>query len=334
VHFFQPPPEQRVGGLDAALQSLSGALQQTGIGVDYDFSADGVAHFHGLWQPQFRSIAHECLRQNVPFVVSPHGMLEPWAWRHKWWKKWPYFYAIEKRWVSRAACILATAPSEAECLRRFFPHSRVEWLPLGMTGDARPDYAGARVRLGWSQHERVLLFLSRLHQKKGLDLLLRALAQLGAGAATRLVVVGDGDAAYVSQVRALAESLHPKLPKTEFVGAVWGDARWDYFRGADLFCLPSHSENFGLAVLEACQVGTPALTTNTTPWGTLLGQERAFICKPDVTSIRNSLADFFRQGPWPSAKRGTLSKWTHENFAWPVLAERYAALYRSLALKH
>jgi glycosyltransferase involved in cell wall biosynthesis len=330
VHFFQPPPEQRVGGLDAAIQSLGTALEKSGITLDYSLGSGGVAHFHGLWQRQFPSAARECVQRGVPFVVSPHGMLEPWAWRHKWWKKWPYFHAIEKWWISQAACLLATSPSEAERLRHFFPRSRVEWLPLGMTGDAQPDYWSARARLRWREDECILLFLSRLHEKKGLDLLLHALARTKVPQSTRLVIVGDGDPAYVTSVRSLAEKLKDWLPALEFAGAVWGDARWDYFRGADLFCLPSHSENFGLAVLEACQVGTPALTTTTTPWGTLLNEERGVICDPDAGNIHGGLLRFFQRGRWSAAERQRLSEWTRENFDWERLARRYVELYRSI----
>jgi glycosyltransferase involved in cell wall biosynthesis len=97
-----------------------------------------------------------------------------------------------------------------------------------------------------------------LHPKKGLDLLLRALAVTELPEMSRLVIVGGGDPYYVSKLRSLAASLADRLPKIDWVGEVWGAARWPYFQGANLFCLPTHSENFGLAVLEACQVGTPA----------------------------------------------------------------------------
>ena len=72
-------------------------------------------------------------------------------------------------------------------------------------------------------------------------------------------------------LRRFAERTPPHCRRIEWKGAVWGEARWPYFQGADLFCLPTHSENFGLAILDACQVGTPALTTTETPWSEALG---------------------------------------------------------------
>jgi glycosyltransferase involved in cell wall biosynthesis len=332
VAFFIPPAEQRVGGLDGAIDGLRGALERRGIAVNWELpsAGEGVAHFHGLWQPAYARAARSCRERGVPYVASPHGMLEPWAWRHKRWKKWPYFHLVEKRWLRGAGAVLATAGQEAKRLRGFLPEQRIETLPLGLTGAARPDYLAAREKLGWGAEERVLLFLSRIHVKKGLNLLLEALKVLPLPGATRLVIVGDGEAEYVSRLHRLAEASAAQLPRVEWVGAVWGDERWKYFQGADLFCLPTHSENFGLAVLEACQVGTPALTTVETPWGEELAGGRGYICTPDVAAVRTELTRFFAAPRQTTAAREELSAWAWERFAWDALAARYEELYRSL----
>ena len=333
VRFFIPPPEQRVGGLDAAILGLRGALSRLGVAFEDRWPAEGavdVAHFHGLWQPSYARLAGICAARGVPRVVSPHGMLEPWAWRHKRWKKWPYFHLLEKRWIGRADALLATAPGEARRLRAFFPRQRIETLPLGLTGDARPDYENARRNLKWMPDQRVLLFLSRIHVKKGLDLLLRALATMPYPAQTRLVIVGEGDGAYVNELRRFARENAARLPAIDWMGGVWGEARWPYFQGADLFCLPTHSENFGLAVLEACQAGTPALTTVDTPWADDLRDARGWIGSPSVESIREMLGDFFQKPPATAEQRAELSKWAWAHFDWEVLGRQYLKLYESL----
>ena len=350
IHFFEPPPAQKIGGLDAAIASLGTAMKQLGHSVAVNESLpekrDGaVAHFHGLWQRNFPALARHCRLRGIPYVVSPHGMLEPWARRKKCWKKWPYFQLIEKRWIAGAACVLATASPEAERLAKFFPRSRIESLPLGLTADKRPGHAAARARLGWSEHETVLLFLSRIHEKKGLDLLLSALAArhgdnpvLGAAARTelfplrtRLVIVGPEEQPdYAARCRIFIAQNAAHLPRTDWIGPVWGDDRWPYFQGANLFCLPTHSENFGLAVLEACQVGTPALTTTGTPWADTLGDGRGFIARPEAADIRTQLARFFSLPRRTDAERSALADWAWENFDWAKLAPRYAALYAGL----
>ena len=337
VHFFTPPPTQRIGGLDAAIDGLRVALVRAGAAVDDALpeAAEGehIAHFHGLWQLGYVRFAKRCAALKIPYVVSPHGMLEPWAMRHKWWKKWPYFHLVEKRLLSRADALLATGRLEAERLEKLVTGQRVVSLPLGMTGDAKPDYETARTRLGWPREERVLLFLSRLHVKKGLELLLRALAAVDRRGPSRLVIVGGGEAEYVRSVRALAGSLGDALPRVDWVGEVWGEDRWPYFQGADLFCLPTFSENFGLAVLDACQVGTPVLTTSATPWVEHLDGGRGYICEPRDDSVREALTRFFNEEPRSAAARAALSEWAWRTFHWDTLAARYLACYSEAAAR-
>jgi glycosyltransferase involved in cell wall biosynthesis len=334
VIFAVPPPNQRVGGLDSAIQSLRRAMMELDLQVADELPATPkpgtLVHFHGLWQWAQSQLSKRCLAKGVPYVVSPHGMLEPWAWRHKWWKKWPYFHLVEKGHLARANSLLATGEPEARRLHKLIHGQRIETLPLGLTSDARPNYTNARRRLGWGADEHVLLFLSRIHVKKGLDLLLQALATTPFPKKTRLVIVGDGDRGYVRSLQRFARENSGKLPTVTWTGAVWGEARWPYFQGADLFCLPSHSENFGLAVLEACQVGTPVLTTIETPWASPLSTGRGFIGEPNVDSVRRLLADFFLQPRGDATKRAALADWAHSNYDWKSLAPRYAAFYESM----
>ena len=333
VLFFTPPAEQRIGGLDAAITGLRGALERRGIEVGEEVPAHGegcVAHFHGLWQMCHARLAHACRARGIPCVISPHGMLEPWAWRHKRWKKWPYFHLVEKRHLARAQAVLATAAQEAGRLRGFLPGQRIETLPLGLTGGAKPDYHNARGQLGWAEDERVLLFLSRIHVKKGLDLLLRALATMEHPAPARLVIVGEGEPAYVAELQRFAQKHAGTLPRLAWVGPLWGEARWKYFQGADLFCLPTHSANFGLAVLEACQVGTPVLTTVETPWAEELAGGRGYICAPRVDDVRRELARFFASARPTQDARTALAEWAWGRYHWDTLAGRYVDFYRTL----
>ena len=334
--FFEPPPVQCIGGLDAAIHGLRAALLAQGLATDDSHAVANhpdVAHFHGLWQPAFPAHARRCRAAGSAIVVSPHGMLEPWAWRHKWWKKWVYFQLRERRFLGAADCLLATAESEAANLRARFPGTRVEALPLGMTGDARPDYRAAREKLGWAPEETVLLFLSRIHAKKGLHLLLEALTQLSRPAHLRLVVVGGGAPAYLRELEAFSEAHRASLPRIDWMGEVWGEERWKFFQGADLFCLPTHSENFGLAVLEALQVGTPVLTTVNTPWRDYADDTRILMGEATTASTLASLERFLQKPRLPEPARGALADWARERFSWNKLAPAYVRLYRELTEK-
>jgi glycosyltransferase involved in cell wall biosynthesis len=335
IHFAEPPAAKRIGGLDAAIRGLESALQRRGIevktGSAHEAKRGDVVHFHGLWQYNHAKLSSELVARGVSIVVSPHGMLEPWAWQHRWWKKWPYYWAVERRHLRRAKAVLATATPESVRLKQMLGNQRVVALPLGLTDEsAVPDYDAARKRLGWEADETIFLFLSRLHPKKGLDLLLRALALVDLPVKSRLVIVGGGEPKYVESMQAMAESLRNRLPRVEWIGEIWGAARWPYFQGANLFCLPTHSENFGLAVLEACQVGTPALTTSTTPWAQWLNSSRGYIADPTVESVAKQLQAYLDRPNDSSYRRADLAQWTHDNFSWRVLAERFEEFYRSL----
>jgi glycosyltransferase involved in cell wall biosynthesis len=335
IHFAEPPAAKRVGGLDAAIRALENALRSRGMDVKSGSAhqaQDGdIVHFHGLWQFDHAKLSGDLAKRGVTMVVSPHGMLEPWAWRHRWWKKWPYYGLIERKHLGRAKALLATAAPEAQRLRQMLPGQRIDALPLGLTDNsAAPDFTRAREALGWEPDETVFLFLSRLHPKKGLDLLLRALALVELPPKSRLVVVGNGDLKYVASLRALADSLSSQLPRVDWTGEVWGAARWPYFQGANLFCLPTHSENFGLAVLEACQVGTPVLTSTTTPWAQWLGAGRGFIAKPTVDSIAKQLRTYLEHPVDSSYRRADLAQWTHDQFSWDALTPRFEEFYHSL----
>ncbi len=329
---FVPPPRLRIGGLDTAIYSINKALESMGHSVDLNSSDLGsvdIAHFHGLWQPQHAKLSRQFFNKQTPVVISPHGMLEPWAWRHKYWKKLPYYYLWEKRHLRRASVLLATSGEEAKRLELFADHPKVYSLPLGITENVLPNSVFARDKLGWERDEFILLYLSRLHVKKGADLLLRSLTKLSLPEKFRLVVVGDGEEQYVSSLHAFAHS-HLKQIRIDWVGAVWGEERWKYFQGADLFCLPTHSENFGIAVLESLQVGTPVITTTGTPWASILKPPYGNIIQTRVEELAESIQTCLKRARPTAATRQELSEWTRERFDWAQLRERYSKLFSSL----
>ena len=261
-------------------------------------------------------------------------MLEPWAFKHKWWKKWPYFHLVEKRHLAGAQRILATSENEAHNLRRFFPASRCEVLPLGLaTASKRPDYMAARSTLGWQDSEFIFLFLSRIHPKKGLHLLLAALAKLQPSQLNgkRLVVIGEGESSYVGRLKRFHEHNRSRLPRIDWIGEVWTDEKWPYLQGADLFCLPSYSGNFGLAILEALQVGTRVLTTNQTPWSAIASWNAGYVVDPTEGAIGSVLAEQVTKSPqWSSQLRDLLAQKIHSTFSWDAIGPRYLQLYREI----
>jgi len=338
VDFYEPPPNKRAGGLDHAIQSLRDYLLSEGVGVQTNRYRNTrgnqaqIVHFHGLWQPAFLKVSRHCRRAGIPYVVSPHGMLEPWAWRHKNWKKFPYYYLFERAHFKGADAVLATSEQEAANLSHFLRPDRITTIPLALRDAHQPAYAKARQELRWNPNELVFLFLSRIHPKKGLHLLLQALSAISSSLPEnwRLVVVGEGENKYLAECQTLAAANQNVLQHTEWKGAIWGDAKWAYLEGADLFCLPSFSENFGLAILEACQVGTRVLTTRQTPWGFLSEWGGAIMVDSDVESLKRGLISFLNSKSWGPDDRNVLARRIHERFDWQIIGQRYVELYQRL----
>ncbi len=341
IAFYRPDGSKGTGGLDAAIDSLSLHLLEAGCQVTSIQSpvatpvqdAD-IHHFHGLWLPWHSQIANQLKTAGKPYLVSTHGMLEPWAWRHKLWKKLPYYVLREQRYLSNAAGLLATAPPEADNLKDRFPQQCIHTIPLGLTGTARPDYESARSNLGITGEISTLLYFSRLHVKKGADLLLKAIADMNLKKFCRLLVVGDGEPDYVNRLHEFAAEHASVLPEISWLGPKWGDEKWQYLQAADLFCLPTHSENFGLAVLEALQVGTRVMTTHGTPWPRLISdQQAAIFVDPEVQAIQQGLMRFIRNREWSTKQRQRLADWAHSSFAWqPIIAAYLDAYRKSLEL--
>ncbi|MCX6966290.1 MAG: glycosyltransferase [Verrucomicrobia bacterium] len=333
IRFVTPPLVKQTGGIENAVEGLREALQRQGItvvqGGDPD-DKEAIHHFHGLWDPSHSRLAMQLRKRNRPYVVSPHGMLDPWAFRHRRWKKMPYFWLFERHFLAGASSLFVTSSMELEHVARVIQHPRVEILPLGCRDIRGPDCAAARKALGWSSEDRVLLFLSRIDVKKGLHMLIQALARSGSAVeGWKLVIVGDGDPAYLAQLKATARAMAQSLPVLEWVGPVWGGERWPYIQGADLFCLPTHAENFGIAVLEAFYAGTPVMTTDQTPWRDYAQMDGVFITKPEVDSIASGIllaADKIGR-QWTEADRTRLACWAHEHFAWENLQQMYAEAY-------
>lgn len=339
--FAEPPPSEARGGIAVAMEMVEVVLDCTEHSVIRNASVNDlkmapsprVVHFHGLWQPVHSWMSHWCRANDVRYVISPHGMLEPWAWRHKHWKKWPYYQCLERFHLNEADLVVAKSPLEAEHLTEFVSEESIRVLPLAITEDVGPGYESARSQREWSTGEQVLVYLSRLTEKKGLHLLLKSLAALSPDETEglRLVVVGDGPADYRNRLRRIQDRYAEDLPPIDWEGGVWGDEKWTYLQGADLFCLPTYSENFGVVVLEACQVGTPVLTTTGTPWGFLDDWDSGLIAEPETAALQAAIREYRTSFYWSAADRRRLASRTRDRFSLSLVGTRYVNLYRQVA---
>ena len=171
----------------------------------------------------------------------------------------PALLLYQRKAVRKADYLHATAESEKENLLRLGYNRKVAVVANGI------DVDHIALKPTWRRN-RQLLFLSRIHVKKGIEFLLEAVAMLKDGLQDYTVnIAGEGEAAYIEQLKAKAQSWGIGQ-LVRFCGGVYGDEKWKLFRQADLFVLPTYSENFGIVVAEALASGTPVVTTKGTPW--------------------------------------------------------------------
>lgn len=230
---------------------------------------DGVL-VHGIWQYQSRAARSVCRDIQVPYFVFVHGALDPWfktRYPAKHAKKALYWLASEHRSLAGARAALYTCEEERRLARKSFRPYRINESVVrfgieGTNGDSatqRTAFLTAHPQLA---DKRLILFLSRLHPKKGCDLLIRAFAAVcSADDRLHLALAGPDEAGCEADLRALADSLGVS-DRVTWTGMLSGEVKWGAYRAADVFALSSHSENFGVVIPEALACGLPVLISD------------------------------------------------------------------------
>jgi glycosyltransferase involved in cell wall biosynthesis len=245
---------------------------------------------NGIWQYTSFAAWRAARRRSMPYVVFPHGMLDPWFKRRyplKHVKKWLYW--PEYRVLRDAAAVFFTSQAEMELAAQSF------WLyqckpQLVTYGTAAPPDDEARQRASFVdafpavRGKQILLFLGRIHEKKGCELIVEAVAQLrrqGERLPHHLVLAGPvSDTAYARRLRELVDRVG-LADSVTWTGMLTGDRKWGAFRAADVFVLPSHQENFGIAVAEALACGLPVLISRSVNiWREVVADQAGF-AEPD-----------------------------------------------------
>ncbi len=283
---------------------------------------------HGLWlyhsyatTKVIQRLKKKLNHSKVPrCFVMPHGMLDPWFQRDKTrrlkaWRNWFYWKVVEHRVVSEADGVLFTCEQEMKLAREpFRPYRPKRELNVGYGIEEPPSYTDAmreafQLTCPGLGDRPYLLFLSRIHPKKGVDLLLKAYAQIsakyhGQAAMPALVIAGPTNTSYAYQMQQLALELkllnlqdptndESQSSQVHFPGMLQGDAKWGAFYGCDAFVLPSHQENFGIAVVEALACGKPVLISDQVNIFQEVVRDRAgMVCIASHTGVTQILNDW------------------------------------------
>jgi glycosyltransferase involved in cell wall biosynthesis len=253
------------------LRSSSPLVLSLGIPIRRAFSLwplskrPNILHDHGVWKSTNYWTARTSEYWRVPLVVQPRGMLEPWAINHKAWKKNLALFFYQRRNLSIARVLVATAPAEYENLRALGFRQPIAIIPNGVK--LISDVYSCQSSSNLKKVPRTALFLSRIHPKKGILNLLHSWGRLKIEG-WRLLIAGPDEGGHLAEVLHLIKVLGIQ-DKVQYIGEVDDESKVDLFRKSDLFILPTFSENFGIVVAEALSYGLPVITTRGAPWADL-----------------------------------------------------------------
>lgn len=279
-----------------------------------------IIHNHSLWMMPNVYPGVVARKHNVPLVISPRGTLSEWAMQHGSVVKRLFWPLVQKPALIATACFHATAKSEYENIRRMGFRQPVAIIPNGID---IPPFASKQGRIS-----RTLLFLGRVHPSKGLDMLLPAWQVVQDRFHDwRLVIAGPDHGGYLIKMQHLAAQLH--LKRIEFVGALKGREKWEAYRAADVFVLPSYSENFGMTVAEALAAGVPAIVSKGAPWERLELKKSGWWIDIGLDPLVTCLNHALSLAPDVLAEMGQHGHgWMEEEFSWRHLGPQMAETYR------
>ena len=323
---------QKYSGAPAVTASVVGpnafgyapSLRQPLYGTDLD-----ILHAHGIWMYISKLGRDWARRTGKPHIVSPHGMLDPWALANSRWKKQLVEIWFERSHLREVSCLHALCTAELDAIRRYGLSNPVCVIPNGVdlphgpVADPPP----------WNEatiEEKVLLYLGRIHPKKGLPLLLQSFAKAERSADWSLVIAGWDQGGHETELRNLVNSLGIEH-NVKFVGPLHGAAKVSALDNADAFVLPSLSEGLPMTVLEAWSHGLPVLMTVDChlPEGAVVGA--AIEVAATSEGLAGGLRELFEMSTDERREMGRKGlALVKERYTWPQVAARMHGVYEWL----
>jgi len=253
-----------------------------------------IIHGHGLWLPTNWVTGFYARKHNKPFVITTRGALNPNALSHSPWKKKIAGYLFDNRNLHSADCIHVTSLGEYEAIRSYGLKNPMAIIPNGI--DIKkfmflPPGTALIDRYKTLDGKKILLFLSRISWEKGLPLLAEAWANVSPDFRDwHLLIGGRGPQKYENEIKRLFKE-KGLSERVTWAGLLLGEEKMSALALAELFVLPTHSENFGIAIAEALSAGVPVITTKEAPWPDLIEHKCGWWIPIDVDCLTNVLRE-------------------------------------------
>jgi glycosyltransferase involved in cell wall biosynthesis len=329
---LSPGPRTPPAGVDLHVHPVSYALRRLGWSSEMSAclrkqaraEAD-VIHVHSLWRMPTVYPAQAVKGTGCKLVFSPHGTLSPWALRYSSLQKRLMWAACQSRTATQAHLLHASSNHELKDLRRLRLHQPAAVIPNGVAIPELPPLESVPGRA------KRLLYLGRIHPIKGITNLLHAWHAVEAEFADwELVVAGaDGGDGYIRTMRQEAEALG--VQRVQFPGPVYGSEKAQTYAGANLYVLPTQSENFGMTVAEALAHGVPVIVTTRAPWGDVAEKGCGWWIDFGVEPLATCLRHVLSLSEWELRARGARGRrWMEEAYSWRNTAVMMERAYRWL----
>ncbi|MCC5637846.1 hormogonium polysaccharide biosynthesis glycosyltransferase HpsP [Nostoc sp. CHAB 5844] len=292
-----------------------------------------LAHIHALFSPISSAAAIVCRQQKLPYILRPLGTLDPADLQKKKQLKKLYVELVERHNLAGAAAIHFTSDQEAKISARFGVNTQDLVIPLGVKPIQKNYQSVIRRQLGIAEDIPLILFMSRIDPKKGLNLLIPALEKmLDNGYKFHFVLAGTNpqDPDYEQKIQTQIENSLLRS-HTTITGFVSGELKADLLQAADLFVLPSYYENFGIAVAEAMVAGIPVVISDQVHiCPQVSNSESGWVGSTDVSALFELLQQAL-QNPQERQRRGlNAQKYALEHFSWDAIARQMIQAYQQI----
>lgn len=316
-----------------------------------------IVHLHSIWNLYVHRMAIWSRQMHIPYIISPHGALTSWALRYHWWKKLPALLLYQYYDLRKASVFHVTTSEETVDVQRLFLRQPVCVAPLGVELQSKADKPDTN---------KDILFLSRIHPKKNIASLLVAWNAIPTTKRIgwRLIIAGPDDIGHQQELKELAIGLglrvrdfsgelefgkkqihggnevplsvyQEKISQCDadvvFTGPVYGETKDWLYQEARYFILPSHSENFGVVVIEALAARTPCITTKGTPWASLPKHGCGWWVDDSVESLKDTLNEALTLNAANYAQMSkTARSYVEKNYSWSNTAQTLIEAYQNI----